>query len=54
MKSDGTNYVAALLRELQNAGMLISSGGQYPTLTLTARGEMIMRGEGTLKMSPRY
>ncbi len=50
MKAEGSNYVAALLRELQNAGMLISSGGQYPTVTLTARGEMIMRGEGSLQM----
>jgi ATP-dependent DNA helicase RecQ len=50
MKTEGSHYVAALLRELQNAGMLISSGGEYPTLTLTQSGEMVMRGKESCLM----
>jgi ATP-dependent DNA helicase RecQ len=33
-----------LLRELQENGMLVSSGGDYPMITLTARGELVMKG----------
>ncbi len=50
MKTEGSHYVAALLRELQNAGMLISTGGQYPTLTLTPSGEMVMQGKESFRM----
>jgi ATP-dependent DNA helicase RecQ len=32
------------MRELQDAGMLVSSGGQYPMVTLTKRGEEAMKG----------
>jgi ATP-dependent DNA helicase RecQ len=50
MKREGSAYVGALLRELQNAGLLVSSGGQYPTVTLTPRGEAAMRGSDQYKM----
>jgi ATP-dependent DNA helicase RecQ len=44
LKSEGVAYLNQLLRELQDAGMLISSGGQYPMVTLTQRGDEVMKG----------
>jgi ATP-dependent DNA helicase RecQ len=44
LKSEGVAYLNQLLRELQDAGMLVSSGGQYPMVTLTRRGDEIMKG----------
>jgi ATP-dependent DNA helicase RecQ len=44
LKSEGVAYLNQLLRELQDNGMLISSGGQYPMVTLTRRGDEVMKG----------
>jgi ATP-dependent DNA helicase RecQ len=44
LKSEGVSYLNQLTRELQDAGMLVSSGGQYPMVTLTRRGDEIMKG----------
>ena len=44
LKGEDVVYLHQLLRELQDRGMLISSGGQYPLVTLTERGEAIMKG----------
>ena len=44
LKSEGVAYLNQLLRELQDTGMLISSGGQYPMVTLTQRGDEVMKG----------
>jgi ATP-dependent DNA helicase RecQ len=44
LKNEGVAYVNQLMRELQDAGMLISSGGQYPMMTLTPRGDEAMKG----------
>jgi ATP-dependent DNA helicase RecQ len=44
LKNEGVAYLNQLMRELQDAGMLISSGGQYPMVTLTKRGEELMKG----------
>lgn len=44
LKSEGVAYLNQLLRELQDAGMLVSSGGQYPMVTLTRRGDEVMKG----------
>jgi ATP-dependent DNA helicase RecQ len=44
LKSEGVAYLNQLMRELQDTGMLISSGGQYPMVTLTKRGEEVMKG----------
>ncbi len=44
LKGEGAAYLNQLLRELQDRGMLVSSGGQYPMVTLTARGDAIMKG----------
>jgi ATP-dependent DNA helicase RecQ len=44
LKSEGVAYLNQLMRELQDTGMLISSGGQYPMVTLTKLGEEVMKG----------
>ncbi len=44
LKAEGVAYSNQLLRELQESGMLVSTGGQYPMVTLTIRGEEIMKG----------
>ena len=44
LKSEGVAYLNQLMRELQDAGMLLSSGGQYPMVTLTRRGDEVMKG----------
>jgi ATP-dependent DNA helicase RecQ len=44
LKSEGVAYLNQLMRELQDVGMLVSSGGQYPMVTLTKLGEEVMKG----------
>jgi len=44
LKNEGVAYLNQLMRELQDAGMLISSGGDYPMVTLTRLGEEVMKG----------
>jgi ATP-dependent DNA helicase RecQ len=44
LKSEGVAYLNQLMRELQDSGMLISSGGEYPMVTLTRLGEEVMKG----------
>ena len=44
LKSEGSAYVQSLLRELQGAGFLRTETGEYPLVTLTDRGDQVMRG----------
>ncbi len=44
LKAEGAAYLNQLMRELQEAGMLVSSSGQYPMVTLTDLGERVMKG----------
>jgi ATP-dependent DNA helicase RecQ len=44
LKSEGVAFLNEVLRELQETGMLSSSHGQYPMVTLTQRGEEVMKG----------
>src|SRR5205814_5889802 len=44
LQSEGVAYLNQLLRGLQDVGMLISSGGEYPMVTLTPLGEEVMKG----------
>ena len=45
LQSEGVAYLNHLLRELQDVGMLISSGGEYPMVTLTQLGDEVMKGQ---------
>ena len=44
LRNEGVAYLNLLLRELQDTGILVSSGGQYPMVTLTRRGDEVMKG----------
>jgi ATP-dependent DNA helicase RecQ len=50
LKSEGVAYLNQLLRELQDTGMLVSSGGQYPMVTLTRRGDEVMKGRADYQL----
>jgi ATP-dependent DNA helicase RecQ len=50
LKAEGAAYLNQLMRELQDAGMLVSSLGQYPMITLTDLGEQVMRGATEYKL----
>lgn len=47
----GLDGARALLRELEAAGLLAVSAGEYPLLRLTPRGDEIMKKGGTLRLS---
>jgi ATP-dependent DNA helicase RecQ len=44
------NYLHELFRELEEAGLICSTGGQYPTISLTERGVEVMHNRGTLEI----
>ena len=50
LKSEGVSYLNQLLRELQECGLLISSTGEYPMITLTEPGERVMKGNVDYKL----
>jgi ATP-dependent DNA helicase RecQ len=50
LKDEGVAYLTQLMRELQEGGMLISSGGDYPMVTLTKLGEEVMKGQTDYKL----
>ncbi|HXM33480.1 MAG TPA: helicase-related protein, partial [Chthoniobacterales bacterium] len=50
LQSEGVAYLNQLLRELQDAGMLVSSGGQYPMVTLTQLGDEVMKGRSDYEL----
>ena len=45
LKAEGKDYVNALFRELERAGLLYTADGEYPLLGLTAAGARVMLGE---------
>lgn len=45
LKSWGAAYLHALFREFESAGLVEVSRGEYPLMTLTPKGEKVMRGE---------
>src|SRR5205814_6327684 len=50
LKSEGVAYLNQLLRELQDTGLLVSSGGEYPMVTLTKLGEEVMKGRADYEL----
>ena len=50
LKNEGVAYLNQLMRELQDTGMLVTSGGQYPMITLTPRGEEVMKGRSDYEL----
>lgn len=45
LKKEGTAYLNALSRSLHQGGLIATQKGEYPLLTLTQRGEMVMKEE---------
>lgn len=45
LRQHGTGYVNSLMRSLAEAGMIITITGEYPLVTLTPKGDAVMRGE---------
>ena len=51
LKEEGAAFVQTLLRELESAGLLAVSGGDYPLLSLTERGADIMKSGGSIRLN---
>jgi ATP-dependent DNA helicase RecQ len=51
LKEEGAAFVQSLLRELEAAGLLTVSGGDYPLLSLTERGAAVMKNGGPLQLN---
>ena len=45
LKKQGTAYLNALARSLNNGGLIVTQMGEYPLVTLTPRGEQVMMGK---------
>ncbi|MDB4537600.1 ATP-dependent DNA helicase [Akkermansiaceae bacterium] len=45
LKEQGTAYLNALARSLHEGGLLVTKMGEFPLVTLTARGEQVMMGK---------
>ena len=46
LKEEGTAYLNELFHSLHSAGLLVTQTGEFPLVTLTDRGEQVMKGEG--------
>ncbi len=45
LKAEGKEYVNALFREMERAGLIYTTDGEYPLLGITAAGALVMMGE---------
>ncbi len=45
LKKQGTAYLNALARSLNDGGLIVTQMGEYPLVTLTPRGDQVMRGK---------
>jgi len=45
LKHKGTAYLNALARSLGEGGLIVTQMGEYPLVTLTLRGEQVMKGQ---------
>jgi ATP-dependent DNA helicase RecQ len=46
----GTAFLNELMHALHDAGLLVTQRGEYPLVTLTKRGEEVMRGNGRYRI----
>jgi len=46
LKEQGNSYLQALFREMESAGLVTASQGEYPVLSLTAAGAEVMKSGG--------
>ncbi|MEX1047935.1 MAG: ATP-dependent DNA helicase RecQ [Akkermansiaceae bacterium] len=50
LKDKGAGYLNSLMRSLADAGLVVTVTGEFPLLTLTPRGDKIMRGAGNFQL----
>lgn len=50
LRDKGAGYLNSLMRSLADAGLVVTVTGEFPLLTLTPRGDKIMRGDGKFQL----
>ncbi|MCH7224606.1 RecQ family ATP-dependent DNA helicase [Haloferula sp. A504] len=51
LKEQGSGYLNALFRAMTDAGLVRVEAGEYPLLTLSERGERVMKGSGNFRLA---
>jgi ATP-dependent DNA helicase RecQ len=51
LRSTSSNYLHALFRELEESGLIFSTGGQYPLIGLTETGVAVMQNRASFEMA---
>ena len=51
LKNQGTGYVNSLMRAMGEIGLVRVEAGEYPLLTLTDKGEKVMRGKSKFQLA---
>ncbi len=51
LKTQGAGYLNSLMRAMGDAGLLMTETGEYPLLTLTEKGEKVMRGQTNYRLA---
>jgi len=51
LKNEGTAFINALFRSLLDAGLIIIQKKEYPLITLTSRGEDVMKGSANYQLA---
>ncbi|NNC88791.1 MAG: ATP-dependent DNA helicase RecQ [Akkermansiaceae bacterium] len=50
LRRKGTAFLNELFHAMHDAGLLVTQRGEYPLVTLTKRGEMVMKGESACRL----
>ena len=50
LREKGTAFLNELFHSLHDAGLLETQRGEYPLVTITARGEKVMKGDGKYRL----
>ena len=50
LKEQGTAFLNELFHSLSDAGLIVTQRGEYPLVTLTERGERVMRGQADCRL----
>lgn len=50
LKETGTAYLNGLFRSMQEGGLIITQSGEYPLVTLTSRGDKVMREKSKYRL----
>ena len=50
LKDKGTAYLNELFHSMHSAGLVVTQTGEFPLVTLTKKGEAVMKGEGSYNL----